>query len=91
MAEAKERKSIDKLMREKDKYWEFLHKIFVHKGDGEKYQLLFTAFDNVGNNIHAIYTLVAVPALKFTDPIDVFFEQFEPWQGDSKPPQRSRK
>lgn len=73
----KQRKSLTRLIDEKNVHRRLLHKIFRHKVEKEKYQLLMFAFDNQGNNMHAVYCMVAFSQLVFVDPLDTFLDQFE--------------
>lgn len=72
-----ERKSATILKAEHDEYRKYCGKVYVHKTNGEKYHLLFSAFNAKTNEIEAVFGLVAMPWMKFTQPFDAWLEEVE--------------
>lgn len=72
------RKSIARLMQERNEYRKLLHKIFVHRKSGEHYQLINLAFLEADNTLCAVYCLCAMSRLTFVRRIDEFVDRFDP-------------
>lgn len=77
MAEPDTRRTIEKLMADVAAARPLINRTYRHHGTGDLYSLLFVAFDERTNETQAVFGLCALPALKFTCPLDKFRDSFE--------------
>ena len=72
-----EKKPLEQLVSEHEKYRKLVGKIFSHLKSGQEYQLITTAHDTETQEIVGVYCLCAMSKLKFTRPMIQFLEKFE--------------
>lgn len=71
------RKSLPQLIEELDEHRQMDGKRYKHKKSGDKFILMFAAFDEHTNDKLAVYCVAAFSRAKFVCPMDHFIESFE--------------
>lgn len=74
------RKPLQELMAEQHQHRALCHRNFTSKGDSQTYQVLMLAHSEDTNELQVVYSLCAMPQLKFHMPVTAFLERFEPFQ-----------
>lgn len=76
-----EKKPLEALLAEHNKYRKMWGKSFRHIKSGASYQLIRTAHDTETQELNAVYLLNAMSMLQFTRPMSEFLDKFEEAQG----------